>query len=213
MMHNLLHGRMQARRQSLPRLLQSSSTRMASRPVRTCVAKAVDKGTGLLEWSNKIAPQSLLVKIVKEVWRFIWALMLKELAPKSSKGSYVREASQFQLASGSLSPTAESGRYHLYLGNACPWCHRARIVLALHGLERLVGVTLMGSDPTVARRGGWIFTRDTPDPVFGATDLWEIYDRLQPGYRGRCTAPLLIDTRDGTILSNESRTLSRHSMR
>ena len=167
------------------------------------MAKAsVDKGTGLLEWSSKIAPQSLLVKVVKEGWRFVWSLMLKELAPKSTKGNYVREASQFQLASGSL--TSEPGRYHLYLGNACPWCHRVRIVLALQGLEALITYTLMGSDPTIARRGGWIFTKDNPDPFLGAADLWEVYDTLSPGYRGRCTAPLLIDMKEKRILSNES---------
>lgn len=27
----------------------------------------------------------------------------------------------------------ESGRYHVYVGNACPWCHRVLLVLALTG--------------------------------------------------------------------------------
>jgi hypothetical protein len=28
----------------------------------------------------------------------------------------------------------ESGRYHVYVGNACPWCHRVLLVLALTGV-------------------------------------------------------------------------------
>ncbi len=31
-------------------------------------------------------------------------------------------------------PKAASGRYHVYLGNACPWCHRVAIALVLRGL-------------------------------------------------------------------------------
>jgi len=27
----------------------------------------------------------------------------------------------------------ESGHYHVYVGNACPWCHRVLLVLALTG--------------------------------------------------------------------------------
>lgn len=29
----------------------------------------------------------------------------------------------------------ESGRYHVYVGNACPWCHRVLLVLALTGAQ------------------------------------------------------------------------------
>ena len=32
----------------------------------------------------------------------------------------------------------------------------------------------------------------------------QVYDKAQPGYRGRCTAPLLIDKKTKRIISNES---------
>ncbi len=76
---------------------------------------------------------------------------------------------------------AESGRYHLYLGNACPWCHRVALALVLRGLARPSGgagsaphvtVSRLVDDPTKARRGGWVFGADSPDPLFGARDLW-----------------------------------------
>ena len=66
-------------------------------------------------------------------------------------------------------PQVESGRYHVYLGNACPWCHRVMLALVLRGLLPHVGVTHAVDDAERASRGGWVF--DTPEPVFGARDL------------------------------------------
>lgn len=63
----------------------------------------------------------------------------------------------------------ESGRYHLYVGNACPWCHRVLMALVLRGLLEHVTFTDCVDDPERASRGGWVF--DTPEPIFGANDL------------------------------------------
>lgn len=50
-------------------------------------------------------------------------------------------------------PQAEPGRYHLYLGNACPWCHRVLLAYVLRGFSQdTLSVTQLGSDPTKARR-------------------------------------------------------------
>ena len=61
------------------------------------------------------------------------------------------------------------GRYHLYIGNACPWCHRASLALLISGLTQHVNVTVAIDDAERASRGGWIF--NTPEPVYGAKDL------------------------------------------
>ena len=63
----------------------------------------------------------------------------------------------------------ESGRYHIYVGNACPWCHRVLMALVIRGLQEHVSITYAADDPERASRGGWVF--DTPEPIFGATDL------------------------------------------
>ena len=40
-----------------------------------------------------------------------------------------------------------------------------------------------------------------------------MYDLLSPGYRGRCTAPLLVDTKARRIVCNESSLIMRNLAR
>ena len=63
-------------------------------------------------------------------------------------------------------------RYHLYVGNACPWCHRVLLALAILGLNPFITFTWLLDDAERASRGGWVFDAATGvDPVFGAADL------------------------------------------
>ena len=59
---------------------------------------------------------------------------------KSSGGRFIRSEAQFRnwiTPDGSPGPSgaggfkAEPGRYHLYIGHACPWAHRTVIFRAL----------------------------------------------------------------------------------
>lgn len=68
-----------------------------------------------------------------------------------------------------MSLQAETGRYHLYVGNACPWCHRVLLALIIRGLLPHISFTMAIDDPERASRGGWVF--DQPEPVFNAKDL------------------------------------------
>lgn len=90
------------------------------------------------------------------------------------------------------------------------WCHRVRLVLALRDITPSeVGVTLLVDDPVKASRGGWVFSSNDRDPVANSPDLRALYDFLSPGYKGRCTAPLLVDIRTKSIVSNESSDIVR----
>ena len=165
----------------------------------------VDKGFNLLESAGGVlGGQGALVSGVKTSWRFAWERMMAELAPQSKDGAYKRPKYAFGGSIGSSNFPVESQRYHLYLGNPCPWCHRVSLVLALRGLEEHISTTRLLDDPTVARRGGWCFAPGRPDPLFGAQDLYEVYEKCQPGFQGRCTAPLLVDLKTKKIVSNES---------
>ena len=108
----------------------------------------LDKGFNLLENASKIVPQGQIVNAAKESWKFIWKRMMAELAPQSKSGSYERPQYASKGKIGTPQFPDEAGRYHLYVGNPCPWCHRARLVLALRKMKaENIGVTCLVDDP------------------------------------------------------------------
>ncbi|CAK0733836.1 hypothetical protein CVIRNUC_000341 [Coccomyxa viridis] len=165
------------------------------------------RGFGILEWSGKLVSQGTLVKGAKYGWRLAWETMMKELAPQTKDGSYSRPTYNLKGVIGSSEFPVESGRYHVYIGNACPWCHRVLLALIVRGLLPHISYTIAADDPERASRGGWVF--DTPEPVFGRNDLREVYDAASPSYRGRCTAPLLVDKQTRRLVCNESSDIVR----
>jgi len=131
---------------------------------------------------------------------------------KSSGGAFQRQESKFRdwltpATDGGRFP-AEPGRYRLYVSLACPWAHRTLIFRALKGLEDMIPVFVthwhMGEQ-------GWTFEPGpgvVPDPD-GAQYLYEIYTRVDPAITTRVTVPILWDTHERTIVSNESADIIR----
>ncbi|WP_018716370.1 glutathione S-transferase family protein [Arhodomonas aquaeolei] len=104
---------------------------------------------------------------------------------------------------------AEPGRYHLYVSLACPWAHRVLITRRLKGLEDVLGVSVV--HPYMGDQG-WSFgdyPGATGDRLHGLDHLHQLYTRARPDYTGRVTVPTLWDTREGTIVNNESADLVR----
>ncbi|KAG7339458.1 iron hydrogenase [Nitzschia inconspicua] len=168
----------------------------------------IDKGFNLLELASAVIPQGRIVQTAKESWKFLWQRFMTELAPQDQEGNYQRPQYGFSNTLGSIDFPIETGRYHVYVGNPCPWCHRVRLVVNILGLEDLMGMTVLLDDPIKASRGGWVF--DTPPKQAPKVqDLRQLYDELQPGYTGRCTAPLLVDWKSRRIVSNESKDIVR----
>jgi putative glutathione S-transferase len=168
-------------------------------------------GFRILEKTGKLFPQSALVKTAKFGWQQIWLTFMRELAPQSKDGDYKRPTYSFQHEIGGPDFPAENERYFLFLGNPCPWCHRVALALALRGLTNNITVIKAIDDPERASRGGWVF--NSPEPAFGARDLREVYDACTAdtgGYKGRCTAPLLVDKKTRRIVSNESAAIVRN---
>ncbi len=88
-------------------------------------------------------------------------VMDRELAD----GEFKRQESRFRgwvgIDPGSGEATAfpvESGRYHLYVSLACPWCHRTAILRELAGLTEAVPISYVA--PFRDERG-WAFTRES----------------------------------------------------
>jgi len=182
-------------------------------PIMMGFGNDLDKGFNILETASKLIPQGRIVSTAKEGWKFAWQRMMAELAPQDKKGSYSRPSYGFggKIGVDQAFPD-EPGRYHLYVGNPCPWCHRARLVMALRNITPdEMGFTQLIDDPVKASRGGWVFNKNIPtnrDPL-GSDDLRQLYDKLSPNYQGRCTAPLLVDVKAKKIVSNESSDIVR----
>ena len=137
---------------------------------------------------------------------------------ESTGGRFEREAAQLRNwvtpdgapgPSGKGSFAAEPGRYRLYVAKACPWSHRAMIFRVLKGLEEMIPMSVthwhMG-------KHGWTFEDGegvVPDPVLGADYMHQLYTANKADYSGRVTVPVLWDTKQCRIVSNESSDIIR----
>jgi len=103
---------------------------------------------------------------------------------------------------------AEGGRYHLYVAWNCPWAHRALLARLLKGLSGDIALSVAKPRRTDQ---GWVFDSDGAfaDPLIRAASLHEAYARFVPDYTGSVTVPLLVDTRTGRAVSNESADIVR----
>ena len=137
---------------------------------------------------------------------------------ESEGGEFVRKESPFRnwiTPDGAPGPSgeggfpAEAGRYHLYVSLACPWAHRTLIMRALKGLESLVSVDVV--HPHMGPKGWHFgdFPGATPDSLYGAQFLHELYTRADPQVSGIVTVPVLWDKQRETIVNNESSEIVR----
>jgi glutathionyl-hydroquinone reductase len=124
-------------------------------------------------------------------------------------GSFRRQQSRFRSWVTTEGPfTPDPGRYHLYVGRACPWAHRTMIGRVLMGLEDAISISFV--DPIRDDRG-WAFTEPGryEDPVNGFTFLSEAYLVTDPEFSDRVTVPVLWDRQTAVIVNNESSEILR----
>jgi putative glutathione S-transferase len=115
---------------------------------------------------------------------------------ETSEGRFIRSEAQFRnwiAPDGVPGPTgtggfkAETGRYHLYAGPACPWTHRTLIFRALKGLADIISLSVTHWHMAAQ---GWAFHDGpgvVPDPIHGAHYAHEIYKAARIDYTGRVT--------------------------
>jgi putative glutathione S-transferase len=151
--------------------------------------------------------------LVDGVWHDTW------YETQSSGGHFKRPQTFFRnwvTAEGEPGPTgsggfkAETGRYHLYVSLACPWAHRTLLMRKLKGLEQHIGVSVV--HPLMLDQG-WTFGTDFPqttgDTLYQHEFLYQLYLHAKADYSGRVTVPVLWDTQQHTIVSNESADIIR----
>lgn len=126
-------------------------------------------------------------------------------------GAFVRKVSGHRdwiTADGSSDFPAEDGRYHVYVANNCPWCHRVALTRSLLHLDDVVSMDVLfyRRDPD----RGWQFAPDepgcTPDTVHGHRYIQQLYERV--GSK-ETSVPVLYDRRTDRIVSNESAEIIR----
>ncbi|MEJ6396930.1 glutathione S-transferase family protein [Yoonia sp. 208BN28-4] len=152
-------------------------------------------------------------QLVDGVWHDVW------YDTKKTGGKFVRSTAKFRnwiTADGSAGPSgeggfeAESGRYHLYISNACPWAHRTMVFRAIKDLTDHIDVSVVHPDMLGE---GWTFEQDgngaTGDKLFGLPFARDIYIKADPKISGRVTVPILWDKKRETIVSNESSEIIR----
>uniref|UniRef100_A0A7S0VA80 GST C-terminal domain-containing protein n=1 Tax=Polytomella parva TaxID=51329 RepID=A0A7S0VA80_9CHLO len=143
----------------------------------------------------------------------------------SAYRNYIKKGSRFE---------PEANRYHLYVSLACPWACRCLAALYLKGLEGVIGVTSV--HPTWQRtklddpkdeHHGWAFASEsdppkkspngfgsfdcrgcTPDTPNGANFVRDLYEKVGDTH-GKYSVPILWDTREKTIVCNESQEIVR----
>ena len=111
-------------------------------------------------------------------------------------------------ADGSTPFAAQANRYHLYIANNCPWCHRAALTRSLKGLEHVISMDVLyyRRDPD----RGWQFQANEPgcdaDSLFGYDYIRQLYEQV--GSK-ETSVPVLWDKETRTIVSNESAEIIR----
>ncbi len=145
-------------------------------------------------------------QLIDGAWHSEW------IDASRSGGAFLRPDSAFRdrvSADGSSGFAAEAGRYHLYVSLACPWAHRTLILRALKGLEPVISISVVHP---LMHDQGWSFGAagtelpqgSTPDHLYGAAHLWQVYVKASPHYSGKVTVPVLWDKHTARIVNNES---------
>ncbi|PRT56929.1 Glutathionyl-hydroquinone reductase YqjG [Wickerhamiella sorbophila] len=151
-------------------------------------------------------------QLVEGIWHDVW------YDTKAHGGRFVRTVTQFRnwlSKDGKVAETgrafpAEANRYHLYVSYACPWAHRVLAARTLKGLEELLPVSVVHP---LMLKNGWELSSDFPgatgDQLYDLKFLYQLYTKADPKYTGRVTVPVLWDTKEQTIVSNESSDIIR----
>lgn len=123
-------------------------------------------------------------------------------------GAYVRQTSPYgePLPQQTVQAIAdEPGRFHLIASLSCPWSHRTMIARVLKGLEDALPLHIAGGPRTEGYRVGTRKQRWTvPGDGSLIEHLHELYTIADRDYTGRTTVPVLWDSTNNKIVSNES---------
>jgi putative glutathione S-transferase len=127
-------------------------------------------------------------------------------------GTFVRNTSIYNKPlSDELINTIEKepGRFHLISSYSCPWSHRVMIMRLVKGLTKVIPLHIAGGKRVqgypAAQGQAW----HVPGSSKTIVHLHELYSIANSEYTGRVTVPILWDSIEQKIISNESSQLLR----
>lgn len=148
---------------------------------------------------------------------------------RRAKGEFVRGVStarHFVTTDADGLYPVETGRYHLYVGYNCPWCHRVLLGRAVMGLQDVISVDVLfpnrSTEDEVLGANLWKFEPNgqtamngqhvqfpscTEDSVMGKKYVKEIYEAA--GIFDQKSVPILFDKKTKTVVNNESSEILR----
>ncbi len=142
--------------------------------------------------------------IIKGKWR-------QEIDASIQQGAFVRTNSCFDnVLPTSVAEEIKNGtsRYILVASMSCPWSHRAMLVRAFKKAETHLPVHIAGG-PRVQGYGLLADGPLTDNLGQNLRHVHKLYALTNPAYTGRSTVPLLWDTEQNKIISNDSANIMR----
>lgn len=126
------------------------------------------------------------------------------------KGSYRRANSTFgeAIPDEAIRDIEVAARRHVLIASlSCPWSHRVLLVRAIKSIEHLIPLHIAGGP----RTEGYGLLPDGPLRLDGAPPrhVHQLYTHAVPAYTGRVTVPLIWDSADGVVVSNDSSEMMR----
>ena len=127
-------------------------------------------------------------------------------------GAYCRELSTYRseiTVETILNITKHPGRYHLICSWSCPWSHRTMISRTLHRLEEYIPLHITGGQRVEgypANYGDLWLVPGTDKVIMHLHQLYKLHDS---SHTGRPTVPVLWDSQECKIISNESAQIMR----
>lgn len=132
-------------------------------------------------------------------------------------GAFEREPTRFRSwitpngesrAKDSDVPTAEPGRYHLFVAYCCPWASRTLIFRKLKGLEDLIPLSI--ADAALGEEGwSYAIPQDAGPHLDSVRHHHQLYTASDSHYTGKVSVPVLWDRCQGRIVNNESADIIR----
>ncbi|MCE9687575.1 glutathione S-transferase C-terminal domain-containing protein [Shewanella sp. AS16] len=122
-------------------------------------------------------------------------------------GAFVRQASVYHAALGSElleAIAAQAGRFHLIASWSCPWSHRTMLLRTLKGLQQHIPLHITGGKRVEGYPANSGHSWRVPGSNRQIVHLHQLYRLSDPAYSGRVTVPVLWDSQEQRIVSNES---------